>query len=641
MTTAAVYLCALVSVAAANSGTDELFGVAAPADNTIIQSRDPVRVNDTVVSVAPNFAGAAAAVSLCSPMGSACVNVPALRAAAGVVHWVLPADKALDEFTYSISGGPKARLNAAQPWWFQSATGAAIAPATTLRVFGKSMAFDLSKKACAPYASAAGSAQLRLTPSAADAAPTILLSSSASCWDAAFALPASLKAGTYKLEVKSNLPSATWQTARDPDQHTATISAKATNCSSTGPTHAAHDRGSLLAALAAANKTRSGATVALAAGTITMRANDMLVLPQCVTFKGMSMGKTLLRWGDGKSIKGGSNCHNSNKPLIGADEAGSGAATVSDLAVEVVGLKGCGGVVGSAGGAGLALKRLNISMLADVRTQSVFASLIQLGGASNFLIEGCRFLHCGNNTPGDGHAGVNSPIVLLTAAHDGVIRNNFMQVGLSGWHLDKTWHVIQEGNTYTGYFDDDKSRPLPNFDGSFWFSSYGQGPFPGAGRFFYANTTQNERPHTKPQVGGGESFTLDGGNDGGFYGDVQSIHQQADTWLSDLAAAAPAGESTSMQLTLSGDVCWRHVGGYTLLNCSTAPGTPGGKTGHAIQILDGPGAGQWRRVVSVSGARNRTVALDAPFDPVPVPGKSKIQIGQMRGQLLIVWRPLP
>jgi hypothetical protein len=117
----------------------------------------------------------------------------------------------------------------------------------------------------------------------------------------------------------------------------------------------------------------------------------------------------------------------------------------------------------------------------------------------------------GNNTPGGGHAGVNSPIAVISSSNDGVIRDNVWQVGLSGWHIDRSWHIIQESNVYTGYLSNDPTRPLPNFDGSFWFSSYGQGPFPGAGRFFYGNTTQNERPHTKPQVcvggraGGGEA----------------------------------------------------------------------------------------------------------------------------------------
>ena len=201
-----------------------------------------------------------------------------------------------------------------------------------------------------------------------------------------------------------------------------------------------------------------------------------------------------------------------------------------------------------------------------------------------------------------------------------MIRNNLFQVGLTGWNIDQSFNVVMESNVLTGYFGNDPSRPLPNMYGGFWFSSYGQGPFPGAGRFFYANTTQNERPHTKPEVGGGESFTLDGGNDGGYYGLLTAI----------------GGAGGTQQLTLSGDACWQHKGGYTWHNCSTEPKVVGGKTGHAVTILSGPGKGQWRRVVGISGARGRTVTLDAPFNPAPAVGRSAIQIGQMRGQISIV-----
>ena len=116
--------------------------------------------------------------------------------------------------------------------------------------------------------------------------------------------------------------------------------------------------------------------------------------------------------------------------------------------------------------------------------------------------------------------------------------------------------------------------------------------------------------------------TLDGGNDGGYYGMIAAIGGRA------------AGKQ--QQLTLSGDACWQHKGGYTWQNCSTEPKVVGGKTGHAVTILHGPGKGQWRRVVGISGARGRTVTLDSPFNPLPAVGQSAIQIGQMRGQISIV-----
>ena len=114
-----------------------------------------------------------------------------------------------------------------------------------------------------------------------------------------------------------------------------------------------------------------------------------------------------------------------------------------------------------------------------------------------------------------------------------------------------------------------------------------------------------------------ESFTLDGAG-GGYYGSASSVHGAA--------------------LTLNGDACWSYVGGYNQANCSimTADGMSGhGAIGKAVQVVTGPGKGQWRRIVSVGGARNRTITLDFPFDPPPG-GRSSLQVGLMRGQILVV-----
>ena len=77
-------------------------------------------------------------------------------------------------------------------------------------------------------------------------------------------------------------------------------------------------------------------------------------------------------------------------------------------------------------------------------------------------------------------------------------------------------------------------------------------------------------------------------------------------------------------------------GGYKKQNCTTVPGAAGGRTGHAVQILAGPGKGQYRRVVGVGGPRNRTISLDFAFDPAPT-AASSVQIGPMRGQMSVTF----
>jgi hypothetical protein len=619
----------------------ELVGAASSPNLAVVTSLDPVLPNETAVSIIPGLVEPANATIEISGR-----NISPLRVAPGIVHWILPADLQLDEYNYTICNknsakcSPATRLNAAQLWWKQcvgltakaatsaspTLNGLACSPGiSVLRIFGKGLSYDGGRcSSYHPYAAAVPSpradtcTQLRLMSTSGT---VVLEAETQSCYDATFALPASLAPGSYTIELKSNLPSASWTAARDPDQRILKVLDKEHAHSGVHyacapeatPPIVAKDRTELFAAINTARTRKGGASVQITGGAILMRDTDTLVIPECVVLHGAGVGKTRLIWPD---LTAHCPNHGQNKPLIGPDPAGAGVATVSDFSIVAVPVKGCGAVVGVTSGTGFTLRRMNISMLGDMRTPYVFASLIQVSNANNFLIEDSSFLHCGNNAPGDAHAGVNSPIFSVASSSDGVVRNNLWQVGLSGWHLDKSWHIDMESNTYTGYFDNDMKRPLPNFDGSFWFSSYGQGPFPGAGRFFYANTTQNERAHTKPQVGGGESFTLDGGNDGGYFGAIASIQN-------------------GTSFTVAGDVCWRHVGGYSPDNCSTAPAVPGGKTGHAAVVLEGTGKGQWRRVIGSEGYRNRAITVDAPFDP-PVSLDSRIEIGQMRGQLLIV-----
>lgn len=633
------------------------------SDLTVVNSLGPVQNNETVVSFVPNYhpVDAAPQVKLCGSAGFGCKQLPTMRHAAGVVHWVL--DAPLDEYTYSLcldgTCGPPAQLNSAELWWFQcvgtavakgtanAANGLECGPGRVLRLFGKGLAFAGAR--CAPYApyvhgaeteeeeaareereeevftnAAAASLSppsrppsmfLRLTlagQNAGSSTPIELASATHSCYDATFALPASLVPGSYTLEVKSNLPSATWQLARDPDQHALVIAAPLLpeqQCDSASKTLTANSAASLKQALAAARARKGGATVVVE-GTIVLGNADMLTVPNCTVLQGKDR-EARLRWHVDDAI--GVDCAQRNTFLVGV--AGV-SITVQDLEIEAVALRGCAGIVGGTGTVGLTLRNLNITAFADMGERATFASPVHLQAAQYFLVEGCSFLHCGNNTPGDEHSGVNSPILSIDASSNGVLRNNLWMVGLSGWHIDTSFHIVMESNVFTGYIDNDVSRPLPNFDGSFWFSSYRQGPFPGAGRFFYANTTQNERAHTKPQVGGGESFTLDGGNSGGYYGGISKV--DSDT------------------LTLSDNACWQTVGGYSIANCSTAPAVPGGKTGHAVQIIKGPSKGQWRRIVGISGPEGRVIRLDAPFEPSPVISESILQIGPMRGQVSIV-----
>ena len=107
-----------------------------------------------------------------------------------------------------------------------------------------------------------------------------LAAATQSCYDATFVLPASLRAGNYTLMVKGNLPSSTWQLARDPDQHTLTVTTP-TTCDAAGKTITATSAATLKHALAA-SRARPGGVTVVVEGTIVLTQTDgPLVLPQC------------------------------------------------------------------------------------------------------------------------------------------------------------------------------------------------------------------------------------------------------------------------------------------------------------------------------------------------------------------------
>ena len=363
---------ALIVASAPAAGTTSL--AAHRPDLAVVNSLGPVLPNETVAAFVPNFGGAGAVtVRVVERAGaaasSAVAGPPVLRQAAGVVHW-LNSDAELDQRNYTLcmdgACGPPATLNAAELWWHQCvgsssvsaaqpSNGLACAPGGMLRIFGKALAFDSavrggSPNRCAPYqpyvhggaataAHAPASTRVRLQLAAGGGASVELAAATQSCYDATFVLPASLRAGNYTLMVKGNLPSSTWQLARDPDQHTLTV-ATPTTCDAAGKTITATSAATLKQALAA-SRARPGGVTVVVEGTIVLTEKDgPLVLPQCTVLKGSQGG------GSSNSVSklqfAGCGKTGPMVPLIGPDPLGGGSATVESLEIQAVALDGGG-----------------------------------------------------------------------------------------------------------------------------------------------------------------------------------------------------------------------------------------------------------------------------------------------------------
>ena len=440
---------AALIVAAAGTTTETSLTPERP-DLAVVNSLGPVLPNETVAAFVPNFAGAVSPVTVRILDGgeptAAAVDRPVLRQAAGVVHW-LNSNTELDQLNYTLcvdgACGPPTKLNAAELWWHQCVgssrsvaqpnNGLVCAAGGVLRIFGRALAFERGH--CAPYkpyvyGTAATHAKVdappvRLRLAAHGGAPIELIATTQSCYDATFALPASLGAGNYTLMVKANLPSSTWELARDPDQHFLTVVVPAA-CNAAGNIVTATSAAELHKALVTSRARQGGATV-LVEGTITLSEKDgPLVLPQCTVLKGSDSTSKLLFSSTSCSNAGGF------VPLIGPDPASDGSATVEDLAIEIpaldgVGPGGCNALLGALNGSGFTLRNLNVTGLKEQRQSNPYTALISMVKNTHFLIEGCTFLHLGGAVP----------IFSTLMASEGIIRNNLWQVGCQGTHMDR------------------------------------------------------------------------------------------------------------------------------------------------------------------------------------------------------------
>lgn len=134
--------------------------------------------------------------------------------------------------------------------------------------------------------------------------------------------------------------------------------------------------------------------------------------------------------------------------------------------------------------------------------------------------------------------------------------------------------------------------------------------------FFARNTAYRPQNNNNPHPT--ESLTTDGGY-GSYFGKVLAVPSKG-------ARAYGTGEGGSTLLIAQSDVITWSIN----------------MTRSGLFVMSGPGAGQWRRIVS---ARNTTalgsvpavlLAVDEPFDVSPVAGVSVVGVSPLRAHQLIV-----
>eukprot|EP00937_MAST-01D_sp_MAST-1D-sp2_P004876 g4876.t1 len=478
------------------------------------------------------------------------------------VKFVVPATRPLAVWSVRAAGDTEiAVLNDAEPWWSMcegagdaaaapphaGAPSACIAGVSTVRVLGRSLAFNAS--GCTPYATAAGGANsswLRLAPLGA-------------------------------------APSA-------------------------GP--------ALRAALQAA---APGDRVTLPAGSWAMEQRDRLVVGDGVTLRGAGAARTVLRW----PAQTGADCLATGWPSVRApliSGPAQGAATgwaVEDLAVVVVGglrqndtratcpvLAPCAGPGCAARARGMALRRLNISVVASGRTGVDgysagvgMGAAVELFGAGNAVVD--------SDIAHDGDCGSNvTPLLSVAGDRTRVARNRF-RFGCTLYSARSVTRMLWHGNTATHLGGLGR-------DGSV-IATFG---FPFRVEFVaFLGNEQTDNPVTPPGATPPasahrlEGMTLDGGG-GAYTGQVR---------------AAGGGDATAV--TLAADPFGNGTGAY-----SPWAGPALNWTGAAMLVLSGRGAGQWRHVAHNAG---RDWRVARPWGLLP-DASSLVQVAPLRGHITLL-----
>lgn len=170
----------------------------------VFWASDPVRPNETVLLQGSDFGGVEAVEvarledgkpTVPAALGEtkAWTRVPVVQASDCSLKFTLPADWKMGVFACRVTvGGASSSavlINAPDPWWLQGDRGESATPGGWLRIFGKSLGFDLHSL-------------VRLEPEKGEA---VVLEPAGDGFALRLELPASLAPGVYKVYVHNGL----------------------------------------------------------------------------------------------------------------------------------------------------------------------------------------------------------------------------------------------------------------------------------------------------------------------------------------------------------------------------------------------------------------------------------------------------
>ena len=566
---------------------------------------------------------------------------------------------------------PLARLNDAEPWWTtcaacpaRGAVGAAChrsargimasnlcRPGAVLRVMGRALALAPGNGGrCIGYKAAASNHTLARLAQVNGTGVIELMAMSSSCHEAEFMLPSEgLPAGNYTLTVRNTLPGSAWTTPRT-DLAERIVSVGTAASSTTTATVAsttsifAVPAGNVTALKLALSSAAPGSTVELSPGTYFMAADDRLTVPASVTLRGAGMQCTILKW----PMQTGAGCLAmgwardvrtalvSGASTVPAAEASASSAypgwALEDMTVLVSGglqqnkTRAMCPIVAPCSRPyncqtwvrGMALRRVNISAIAprSVSGVDMHSGGVGMGAAVEL---GADASITDSVVEQDGDCGSNVTPMLQIGSKRVTVARNTLRFGCTLFSMRSATHVLWENNTATF---------LPGGrDGSV------AATFGAPERLEYVaflGNVQTDNPVTPMGAPHRlEGFTLDGGG-GAYTGRLAASATTTTTTTTTDSSGSSTNTTThaTTTITLASDPFGPGSGGYNPNQQREGAIWRGG----AVLILEGRGAGQWRRVTS---NRGRVWGVDRAFDVEP-DATSLVQIAPTRAHILLV-----
>eukprot|EP01044_Picomonas_judraskeda_P000385 COSAG03_NODE_17_length_21787_cov_46.088436_9_plen_829_part_00 len=531
---------------------------------------------------------------------------------------------------------PTLPLYAPDVMW-ASCSGVACAAGETLRLFGRRLAFDA--KGCRKYNStepiSGAETHVRLTAAGAEAAVEVEAVTQ-SCWEARFKLPATLLPGTYKLEVATHLGGrlGPYTAPTQTDVHRLVISPEATRGVIVFQPNA-RTGSAIVSALAAAAAHPGGGIVQLSAGVYTLEASTTLAVCEGCTLRGAGMSETILKFG--KQTIGTAQARQHMALIHGANTSHfwaledlaieapmsdhmnhySGSPVVADCGLAALALNkyGLRDDENSWACAGMSVSRVKITIDKTCAPGTAWPAqkdfLKSCGGYTAInstekgnsmlagvvpavMITGRDAVLQDSEITHYGTCGSNVAFaVLVQSAANVAVHRNTITYGCAPYGFAAVDGLVFEGNSLVPYKG--ASGGGANID---TFGNKGQ-----MRRLLYANNTQRLTPGVASHL---ETMTLDGGA-GAYEGEVSvTDNGQKLTTAGQPQFAFPPGSQ------------WR-------AEWSVA----------SALLLEGPGAGQWRRALLDGASNNDTYTLERPFEVAPA-RKTFAVIGKLEGQLLFV-----